>query len=230
MAFLTRYTDDPSTPRVGSAVRDLFVRAVAPAVALWAAIVGIGLFIRGPLNGIPSEDDLSKDVQKTRTPTWDSVTMVWSHIGNTEIVIGVCVLAVALLWWRTRQWWVAVIPAIAIALQATVFVIATAVVGRGRPHVAHLDPAPPTSSYPSGHVGAATALYVSFALLAQRIQSALVRRVVTTLFLLVPFLVAWGRLYRGMHHLSDIGVGALNGLACALLAWAYLSRRARRAD
>ena len=70
MAFLTRYTDDPSTPRVGSAVRDLFVRAVAPAVVLWAAIVGIGLFIRGPLNGIPSEDDLSKDVQKTRTPTW----------------------------------------------------------------------------------------------------------------------------------------------------------------
>ena len=230
MAFLTRYTDDPSTPPVGSAVRDLFVRAVAPAVVLWAAIVGIGLFIRGPLNGIPSEDDLSKDVQKTRTPTWDSVTMVWSHIGNTEIVIGVCVLAVALLWWRTRQWWVAVIPAIAIALQATVFVIATAVVGRGRPHVAHLDPAPPTSSYPSGHVGAATALYVSFALLAQRIQPAPLRRVLTVLFLLVPVLVAWARLYRGMHHLSDIGVGALNGLACALLAWAYLSRRAQRAD
>jgi undecaprenyl-diphosphatase len=125
---------------------------------------------------------------------------------------------------------VAVIPAIAIALQATVFVIATAVVGRARPHVAHLDPAPPTSSYPSGHVGAATALYVSFALLAQRIQPAPLRRVLTVLFLLVPVLVAWARLYRGMHHLSDIGVGAVNGLICALLAWAYLSRRARRAD
>ena len=230
MAFLTRYSDDPSAPPVTSALRDLFVRAVAPAAALWAAIVGIGLLIRGPLGGIPSEDDLSKDVQKTRTPTWDSVTMVWSHIGNTEIVIGVCVLAVAFLWWRTRQWWVAVIPAIAIALQATVFVIATAVVGRARPHVAHLDPAPPTSSYPSGHVGAATALYVSFALVAQRIQPAPLRRVLTVLFLLVPVLVAWARLYRGMHHLSDIGVGAVNGLICALLAWAYLSRRARRAD
>lgn len=230
MAFLTRYSDDPSAPSLTSALRDLFVRAVAPAAALWAAIVGIGLLIRGPLGGIPSEDDLSKGVQKTRTPTWDSVTMVWSHIGNTEIVIGVCVLAVAFLWWRTRQWWVAVIPAIAIALQATVFVIATAVVGRARPHVAHLDPAPPTSSYPSGHVGAATALYVSFALLAQRIQPAPLRRVLTVLFLLVPVLVAWARLYRGMHHLSDIGVGAVNGLICALLAWAYLSRRARRAD
>jgi undecaprenyl-diphosphatase len=151
--------------------------------------------------------------------------MVWSHIGNTEIVIGVCVLAVGLLWWRTRQWWVATIPAVAIALQATVFVIATAVVARPRPHVPHLDPAPPTSSYPSGHVGAATALYVSFALLAQRIRPPALRRVVTALCLVIPALVAWARLYRGMHHLTDILVGVANGLACALLAWAYLHRK-----
>jgi undecaprenyl-diphosphatase len=225
MAFLTRYTDDPSAPTVGGALRDLFLRAVAPAVALWAAIVGVGLFIKGPLGGLPSEESISKDAQGLRTPGWDDVTMVWSHIGNTEIVIGVCVLAVGLLWWRTRQWWVAVIPAIAIALQATVFVIATAVVARPRPHVPHLDPAPPTSSYPSGHVGASTALYVSFALLAQRIEGAVLRRVVTTLFLVIPVLVAWARLYRGMHHLTDILVGAANGLACALLAWAYLRRK-----
>jgi len=227
MAFLTRYSDDASRPGVGSAVRDLFLRAVAPAVVLWLAIVGAGLFIKGPLGGLSSEDTISKDVQKTRTPTWDSITMVWSHVGNTEIVIGVCVLAVALLWWRTRQWWVAIVPAIAIALQATVFVIATAVVGRPRPRVPHLDPAPPTSSYPSGHVGASTALYLSFALLAQRIEQPALRRVVTALFLVVPFLVAWARLYRGMHHLSDILIGAANGVVCALLAWAYLRRKAR---
>jgi undecaprenyl-diphosphatase len=226
MAFLTRYTDDPSAPSVGSAVRDLFVRAVAPAVALWAAIVGLGLFIEGPLGGLRSEEAISKDAQGLRTPGWDEVTLVWSHIGNTEIVIGVCVLAVGLLWWTTRQWWVAAIPAVAIALQATVFVIATAVVARPRPQVTHLDPAPPTSSYPSGHVGASTALYVSFALLAQRIGSPVLRRAVTTLFLVIPVLVAWARLYRGMHHLTDILVGAANGLACALLAWAYLRRKA----
>ena len=226
MAFLTRYSDDPSTPSVGSALRDLAVRAVAPAILLWVAIVGGGLFIKGPLKGLNSEDTISKDVQETRTKTWDSITMVWSHIGNTEIVIGVCVVAVALIWWRTREWWRALVPAIAISLQATVFVIATAVVGRPRPHVPHLDPAPPTSSYPSGHVGAATALYVSFALLAQSIEHKALRRLVTTLFLVIPVLVAWARLYRGMHHLSDILIGALNGLVCALLAWAYLRRKA----
>ena len=226
MAFLTRYADDQSSPSVGSALRDLAVRAVAPAIVLWVAIVLGGLFIKGPLNGLSSEEAISKDVQDSRTAGWDTVTMVWSHIGNTEIVIGVCVVAVGLLWWRTREWWRAVVPAIAIALQATVFVIATAVVGRPRPDVAHLDPAPPTSSYPSGHVGAATALYVSFALLSQSIERPALRRLVTTLCLVIPLLVAYARLYRGMHHLSDILIGAANGLACALLAWAYLRRRA----
>jgi undecaprenyl-diphosphatase len=226
VVFLTRYTDDRSSPSVGSAVRDLLTRAVAPAVILWLVVVGIGLLIRGPLGGLSGEDGISRDVQETRTATWDRVTMVWSHLGNTEIVIGVCVLAVGLLWWRTREWWLAVVPAIAIALQATVFVVATAVVGRPRPHVAHLDPAPPTSSYPSGHVGASVALYVSFALLAQRIERAALRRLVTVACLVVPVLVAWARLYRGMHHLSDILVGAANGVVCAVLAWAYLRRRA----
>ena len=128
-------------------------------------IVGFGELLRGPLKSLNhTESGLNADLAQDRTPAWNTVTMVWSHIGNTEIVIGVCVVAVALLWWRTRQWWVAVVPAIAISLQATIFVIATAIIGRPRPEVPKLDPAPPTSSYPSGHVGASTALYLSFAL------------------------------------------------------------------
>ena len=226
MPFLTRYSSDRSAPSVASAIRDLAVRAVTPGILLWGAIVLGGLFIKGPLQGLSSEEAISEDVQDTRTEGWDAITMVWSRIGNTEIIIGVCVVAVGLLWWRTREWWRAVVPAIAIALQATVFVIATAVVGRPRPDVAHLDPAPPTSSYPSGHVGAATALYVSFAILAQSIERPALRRLVTAVCLVVPVLVAYARLYRGMHHLSDILIGAANGLVCALLAWAYLRRKA----
>jgi len=225
MPFLTRYVDDESRPDVIPALRDLALRAVGPAIGVWFAIVGIGLLIQGPGGGLRSEDTISRDVQAGRTPLWDSVTLVWSRSGNTEIIIGICLVAVALIWWRTRQWWVAVIPGVAIALQAAVFVIATALVGRDRPPVDHLDPAPPTSSYPSGHVGASTALYLSFALIAQRITHPVLRRAVTVACLVIPFLVAWARLYRGMHHVSDIVVGAANGVACALLAWGYLRRR-----
>ncbi|HET8594107.1 MAG TPA: phosphatase PAP2 family protein [Intrasporangium sp.] len=220
-----RHAVDPARPSAREALRDAALRVLAPAVVLFAAIVGIGMLIMGPLGGIPAENNLSRSVQRGRTATWDAVTAVWSHIGNTEIVIGVCVVAVALVWWRTKQWWFAVVPAIAISVQATVFVIATAIVGRPRPDVKHLDPAPPTSSYPSGHMGASTALYVTFALMAQRIERAWLRRLLTVVFLIVPVLVGYGRLYRGMHHLSDIIVGLLNGLACAFLAWHWLRRR-----
>jgi membrane-associated phospholipid phosphatase len=223
--FVHRYELDSSRPSVGSALRDFAVRALAPALVLFAAIVGIGFLIMGPLGGLPAENDLSKSVAAGRTELMNSVTMVWSHIGNTEIVIGVCVIAVALIWWRTKQWWYAVVPAIAIAIQASVFVAATAIADRPRPTVQHLDPAPPTSSYPSGHMGASTALYLTFALMAQRIETAWLRRLVTAVCVIIPLLVGYARLYRGMHHLLDILVGMVNGIVCALLAWNYLRRR-----
>ena len=224
MAFLTRYVDDRTRPTVGSALRDVAVRAVLPAIALWLVIVGIGKLIEGPLGGLQGESSINKSLQAGRTATWDTITMVWSRIGNTEIIIGVCVIMVALVWGRTKEWWYAVVPALAISAQASVFVAATTITGRDRPPVEHLDPAPPTSSYPSGHMGAATALYLTFAMMAQRIEKAWLRRLVTIICVIVPFLVGYGRLYRGMHQFSDVIVGAVNGVVCMLLAWNYLSR------
>ncbi len=224
MAFLNRYVEDQRRPTVGEALRDLLVRAVLPAMVLWLVIVGIGKLIEGPLGGLQSESSVNRALQAGRTATWDTITMVWSHIGNTEIITGTCVVMVALIWWLTRQWWVAVIPAIAIFIQATVFVLATAVTGRDRPDVPHLDPAPPTSSYPSGHVGASTALYLTLAAMCQRVPNKGLRRVLTVICLVIPLLVAYARLYRGMHHLTDVLVGFLNGTVCAVLAWGYLRR------
>lgn len=211
--------------------RDLLTRAVGPGIALWGLIVGIGFALTGPLIGLSrDEESVSRDLASGRTSTWNQITLVWSHIGNTEIVIGVCVIVTAILLWRTRDWRFAAVPAIAIALQATIFVIAANVVGRDRPPVPKLDPAPPTSSYPSGHVGASTALYVAFALLATRIQRTWLRWSVIVVCLLMPLLVTYARLYRGMHHITDVGVGMLNGLLCALLAYGWYRHRARQSE
>lgn len=225
MPFLTRWDDDHSRPKVTSALRDVAVRAVLPAVAVFAAIVGFGFLLQGPLASYSKwENGISTSLEDGRTATWNGITKLMSMIGNTEYVIAVAVIVAAVVWWRTKEWWFAVVPLVAISVQATVFVIATAVVGRERPPVERLDPAPPTSSYPSGHVGASTALYVSFALMATRISNVVVRRVVIVLCILAPLLVSYARLYRGAHHLSDVVVGLLNGVLCALLAWNYLRR------
>ena len=206
-------------PSLGAAVRDVLLIAIAPGLLLWVAISAVGKLFTGPLKGWNhSESNLNRSLQDTRTTTWDSVTAIWSHIGNTEIIIGVTVIAVALVFWRTRRWWFAVIPAIAVSLQAAIFVAATLVIGRPRPDVPHLDPAPPTSSYPSGHVGASVALYASLAIMATTIERTWLRRTVIAVCSVIPVLVAYSRLYRGMHHLSDVIVGAINGLVCAALA------------
>lgn len=208
--------------------RALLTRAVAPGVAIWVVIVGVGLLLTGPLAGIDRvEDGLSAGLNRGRTDAWNAVTAVWSRLGNTEYVIAVCLVAVAVLLWRTMDWRLSVVPAIAISLQATIFVTATHTIGRLRPPVLPLDPSPPTSSYPSGHVGASAALYTTFLLLAlRRWEPGWRRSAVFAVCALVPLLVGYARLYRGAHHLSDVIVGLLNGLACAGLAFAWYRHRA----
>ncbi len=225
MPFLTRWDEDQSRPTFTSALKDVAVRAVLPAIVLFAAIVGFGYLLKGPLYAFSEwENNVNRWFQDGRTATGEAVTEYMSMIGNTEYVIGVAVIVSALVWWRTKQWWFAVVPLVAISLQATVFVLAAQVVGRDRPNVERLDPTPPTSSYPSGHVGASTALYVSFALMATRIANVALRRTVIVLCILAPLLVSYARIYRGAHHPSDVVWGIVNGVVCALLAWNYLRR------
>ena len=61
--------------------------------------------------------------------------------------------------------------------------------------------------------------------MATTIERTWLRRTVIGVCSVIPFLVAYARLYRGMHHLSDVIVGAINGLVCAGLAAGCLVRR-----
>ncbi len=231
MAFLTRWDEDHSRPTFLAALKDAFLRAALPSLLVFGFVLAVGGLLMGPFHGLArSENAVNVWFEERRTATMNTVSHLMSMIGNTEYVIAMAVLVAGLVWWRTREWWFAVVPLIAISLQATWFVIAAWVVGRERPDVEHLDPAPPTSSYPSGHVGASTALYVSFALMATRIPHPVARRVLVTLCLLAPALVTYARLYRGMHHVTDVLIGAVNGVACALLAWNYLRRDGSHAE
>jgi undecaprenyl-diphosphatase len=84
--------------------------------------------------------------------------------------------------------------------------------------VRHLDQAPPTSSFPSGHVAAAICMYGALAVLAnERARSALVRGLFVALAVLVPLAVGLSRMYRGMHFLSDVLGGVILGVT-----WLFL--------
>lgn len=209
--------------------RDLLLLVLIPAAGLWVLVVGAGLLVSPPgLSTDSVEGPINGWLAAARTPLWNAITDVWSHLGNIETIIATCLVVAALLLWVTRDWRFAAVPMIAVALETAVFILSSQAVARPRPEgVILLDQAPPTTSYPSGHVGATTALYLAFALLALRISQAWLRRLLIVICLVIPVLVAFARLYRGMHHVSDIGAGAVNGVCCALLAYAWYRHRDR---
>ena len=99
-------------------------------------------------------------------------------------------------------------------------------VDRARPDVPKMDESPPTSSFPSGHTSASVALYVGMAF----ILATLVRRTwvkwMCWVLVLVPVAVAASRLYRGMHHPSDVTASFLNGILCVTISARAILNRA----
>jgi membrane-associated phospholipid phosphatase len=100
-----------------------------------------------------------------------------------------------------------------------VFLVTTLVIARPRPTVPRLDVSPPTSSFPSGHTAAAIALYVGLAIIVGRhVRNGVVRSLVWTLAILIPCFVGVSRVYRGMHHPTDVLGSIPLGVAALLVA------------
>lgn len=190
-------------------------RVLALAAVLLTGMVALGLVVtrvaedRWPLT---EEDDVSAALVRARTPTWDAVTAAVSWSANTgTIVVATLLVVLGLRRWLGR-WREGLFVATAVLVQAGVFLATTAVVDRRRPAVPLLDVAPPTSSFPSGHTGAATALAGALAVvvLARRWPGP-ARALAVGVLLVLPVTVAAARLYRGMHHPSDVLASFANG-------------------
>lgn len=154
---------------------------------------------------------------RDRTPTWNTVTHYATLLAETRTVVAVGLVIVLLLGLILRRWREAVFLAVALVGEVTIFVTITLLVHRHRPPVPHLDAAPPTSSFPSGHTAAAVALYGGLAVLGWRsARRAAVRGLALLAGVAAPVAVAMSRVYRGMHFPSDVIAGAL--LAAGWLA------------
>src|SRR3712207_7042639 len=88
---------------------------------------------------------------------------------ETITVIAIGLVAFVLLRVRLTRWREPVYLAVTLIGEVTIFVSTTLLVDRARPPVRHLDSAPPTSSFPSGHTAASVALYGGLAVLAWRL-------------------------------------------------------------
>ena len=152
-------------------------------------------------------------------------------MSDTTTAIAVTVIAFILLRVVLGRWTESLILVAAIGGELLYFLILTTAVGRARPDVPRLDAAPPTSSFPSGHTGAAVALYVCLAFIIwQRVAQKALAVPVAVVLCLIPVAVGLSRMYRGMHFFTDVVSGAIGGLIWLLVVLAVLWPREEKQE
>jgi membrane-associated phospholipid phosphatase len=189
----------------------------------FGALYGLGWLVTNKTPGtwIQSMDDgFPRWLQTFRTPGLDDLSYAWSKAGDTHMILAVslvfCPLAVA-LW---RSWRPVLFVVLAMFGELTLFLTTAAAVGRPRPPVEHLDGKLPTSSFPSGHIAATMCLYVAIAVIVLPRVRAWWRWIFVALAIIMPAGVALSRMYRGMHHPTDVlGAAILTACWISLLWW-----------
>lgn len=203
----------PSWPR---ALASLAWRLAVAWVVVLGVVAATGFLLTGPAANIwplTVEDEISLALERSRTPWANTATDLMSRVANTGVIVATCAVVAAGLRVLLRRSREALLVVACTLGQSLVFLSTTLIIDRERPEVVQLDISPPTSSYPSGHTSAALALYSSLAVLVgKQMRRTWPRRLLVTVLLAVPLGVAIARLYRGMHHPSDVAGSLLDAL------------------
>jgi undecaprenyl-diphosphatase len=160
---------------------------------------------------------LDAALNRMNSATLDKVALLLDELDKTYVVGGILVVVFIVLLF-VRGWRLALGACLVTGLGWVTTLVVKAVVAQPRPstaglgHVLHVSPA--TLSYPSGHVVFATALVTALAMVC---RGALSRTIVLVLGALFVLLVAWSRLYAGVHYTTDVVGGILNGVAGVVL-------------
>jgi membrane-associated phospholipid phosphatase len=195
-------------------------------VLVEGVLLVLGLLVTRVLaDGPVHRDELAfeQDVVAHRTPFWNSVTSAGTLLGGTEIVLAMTAVGCLVLFLRGHGPRLPAFLAVAVAGETTLFVLASLVIDRLRPGIPHLDGAPPTSSFPSGHTAASVALWCGLALgLARTHPGHPLRLLSWVLAVVLPGFVLFSRLYRGMHWPSDVAASVVFTLLWLVLLRAIL--------
>ncbi len=180
-----------------------------------AVLIALAIVVGSQLSGPTSADgNISAWFLDHRTQRLDSVTAFFSDMASTPVIIGIGLLVVAVCLAR-RAYDASSLIVVAMAGEIVMFLSVTFVVERPRPDIVRLDAAPPTSSFPSGHTLAAFVLWTAIAVIAARRATARPVVLWTTriLAMLMPVAVGLSRVYRGMHHPTDVIASSVLGAA-----------------
>jgi undecaprenyl-diphosphatase len=191
-------------------VRESQPRLLPGAIAL-AVVLGIAAAIDGG-RLLAWDPPVTDTFISLRSPALDRVALWISRLGSTPVVITAGVVGVALAARRCPT--VALVMLVTVAARPPFEWILKETVARPRPSGARLV-AGTGFAYPSGHVLAAAATWGFVPLIAGLyLKRRWVWWVLTTLAWSVIGLIAWSRVWLGVHWASDV----IGGLAIAFVA------------
>jgi membrane-associated phospholipid phosphatase len=192
--------------------------SVGGAAVLMVVMIAIGLVITSSSLSAPIiawDSSLGRWFELHRTATLNTWTDIGSILAGSGTILLVAGISVAVLLIR-RLWYEAAFVVIGLCIESSAFLVTALIVDRPRPTIEPLDPLPVTSSFPSGHAAAAIALYVGLAIvISSHTERRAIRVPVWIAAIVLPIWVGLSRVYRGMHHPTDVlasivlGVGAL---------------------
>jgi membrane-associated phospholipid phosphatase len=173
---------------------------------LGLSLVGLGIVHISSFSALSRWDEhVNTWLYLHRTPNLNSLTNFGGSLGGAPISIGVMVVVFFLLRLWLKRWRESWAIFIALVGQPIIFLSVERIVKRPRPHVPHLGFAPPTFSFPSGHVGAAVVVYGFISIIVWReLRVRSLALVISGVLLVVPIIVGYSRMYEGMHHPTDV--------------------------
>jgi undecaprenyl-diphosphatase len=199
---------------------------VAGSAALFAIWTGVGLLYMHLLDDGPVGDADRRGARwlaEHRTSTLNTLSDYGSMMSETLVKVILIATVGGAMVIVFRRWHDGVFLAMAVIVEASVFVTSAFVVDRDRPPVHHLDPPAPSGSFPSGHTAAAVAFYAGvFMVVLWHTRNRAWRWVFGVIGVAVPLIVGSSRVYRGMHHPIDVVAGLLLGVASLLVVRAAL--------
>lgn len=201
-------------------------------VAMAALWCGVGALIVHLTPGTAlgnADQNIEEWFADHRTPQRNSISLVGSMLSETAIKIALTAVVCLTLLWLFRRWFESLVIATSLILEAMTFLTVTLLVKRPRPDVPRLDGSPVSTSFPSGHTAAAVC-YVSMAIVVfWHTRKRWIRALAVIVVTLVPIAVGVARMYRGMHHLTDVVGGAIIGaMSVALVTKILVSAEHRR--
>ncbi len=199
-------------------------------------LIGAAWLFFGILEDVVSGDPLVladgaiyRALQDLRTAPGDAVMIAITELGDTAVVVAVTIIIFLwLAWkraWRTAAYWIA-----AIAGASALNTVIKVALHRARPGES-LYPGWSAFSFPSGHSTVNMVLYGFLAFLMARELRPVLRVLVALVAAVLIFMIAFSRLYLGVHWLSDVLGGLAFGSAwLALLGLSYLRRQTERIE